>query len=980
MSISNVSPSDRPVRAKVIPAVGPRLRVLMWFVYALIALLGANSVYLASVTFLSWNSGRTYENWFYMLMFGGHLILGIILLVPFVLFVLIHMSNTRFRKNKRAIRVGYALSIGSLVLLISGLLLMRIDFGGPGSVFVIKHPTTRSMVYWAHVASPLFCLWLYWLHRLAGPKIRWKLGIGYLGAVAATGVGMIALHNQDPRQWNQAGPKEGADKYFYPSQARTATGNFIPATSLMNDAYCLKCHQDAYQGWFHSSHHFSSFNNPAYLASVRETREVSFKRDGDVRGSRFCAGCHDPVPFFSGAFDDPKFDDVNHPTSQAGITCTVCHAITHINSTRGNADFTIEEPEQYPFAFSENPALQWINNQLVKAKPALHKKTFLKDFHTSADFCSTCHKVHIPFAVNHYKEFLRGQNHHDTYLLSGVSGHGARSFYYPEKAVHNCNGCHMPAQESKDFGSKLFAQVKQPSIHNHFFPGANTGLAWLKEDQAAITGHQEFLKEKLRVDIFGIKEGGEIDGNLIAPLRPEVPKLKPGQTYLLEAVVRTLKVGHPFTQGTADSNEVWLDVTVSSGGKVIGRSGGMDDKKEVDPWSHFINIFMLDKDGNRIDRRNPQDIFTPLYNNQIPPGAAGTVHYSLPVPEDVREPITVEVKVQYRKFDKIYTDFFTKQAKPSDAPIRGHKPQEPYSNDLPITTLATDTITFPIEGNDTVVENAKVEIPVWQRWNDYGIGLFLKGRAELKQADEAFTRLEQLKDNKRYDGALNIARAYFEEGLLDEATAAVARASEFKDPPAPPWTISWLTGVINLQQGRLTEAETAFRSVLEDKTPERTARGFDFSMDYEVINRLGDTLFEQAKQIRQPSETAARQKLLEEAASQYDKTLKIDSENVAAHYGLRQIHTELKSIAEKANDRGAADKHDQLAKEHGRLHERYKPDDNARDLAQQKAKVNYPWAAKASEPIVIYSLNRPGAPGLAEVGRVTEGEAVTDRK
>ena len=264
------------------------------------------------------------------------------------------------------------------------------------------------------------------------------------------------------------------------------------------------------------------------------------KRDGNVRGSRFCAGCHDPVPFFSGAFDDPKFDDVNHSTSQAGITCTVCHAITHINSTRGNADFTIEEPEQYPFAFSDNAALQWINNQLIKAKPALHKKTFLKDFHTSADFCSTCHKVHIPFAVNHYKEFLRGQNHHDTYLLSGVSGHGARSFYYPEKAVQNCSGCHMPAQESKDFGAKLFGQVKQPSIHNHFFPGANTGLAWLKEDQAAITAHQEFLKEKLRVDIFGIKEGGEIDGKLIAPLRPEVPKLKPGQTYLLEAVVRSL--------------------------------------------------------------------------------------------------------------------------------------------------------------------------------------------------------------------------------------------------------------------------------------------------------------------------------------------------------------------------------------------------------------------------------------------------------
>ena len=115
-------------------------------------------------------------------------------------------------------------------------------------------------------------------------------------------------------------------------------------------------------------------------------------------------------------------------------------------------------------------------------------------------------------------------------------------------------------------------------------------------------------------------------------MRPSAPKLEPGKEYLLEAVVRTLKMGHHFTQGTVDSNEVWLDVTVTSGGKVIGRSGGIDGETSVDPWSHFINVFMLDKDGNRIDRRNPQDIFVALYNNQIPPGAAGTVHFCEPIP------------------------------------------------------------------------------------------------------------------------------------------------------------------------------------------------------------------------------------------------------------------------------------------------------------------------------------------------------------
>ena len=42
----------------------------------------------------------------------------------------------------------------------------------------------------------------------------------------------------------------------------------------------------------------------------------------------------------------------------------------------------------------------------------------------------------------------------------------------------------------------------------------------------------------------------------------------------------------------------------------------------VDPYSHFINVYMLDRNGNRIDRRNAQDIFVPLYNKQIPPARA----------------------------------------------------------------------------------------------------------------------------------------------------------------------------------------------------------------------------------------------------------------------------------------------------------------------------------------------------------------------
>ena len=130
---------------------------------------------------------------------------------------------------------------------------------------------------------------LYVKHRLAGPRIRWqwarRLAIPVLGFVAIMGL----LHSQDPRSLGVKGPKEGK-QYFFPSEAVTANGKFIPARTLMMDEYCLECHKDAYNGWFHSAHHRSSFNNKAYLMSVRETRKVALERDGSTQASPLVRG------------------------------------------------------------------------------------------------------------------------------------------------------------------------------------------------------------------------------------------------------------------------------------------------------------------------------------------------------------------------------------------------------------------------------------------------------------------------------------------------------------------------------------------------------------------------------------------------------------------------------------------------------------------------------------------------------------------
>ncbi len=904
--------------------------------------MGANSVYLGGVTVLDAfaEGGQTYQTHFYVWMFLGHVVLGLLLVVPFLLFAAAHWRNTRGRKNRRAVRVGYALTAVSVLVLVTGLLLIR--------TFVdLKHPTTRSVVYWLHVGGPLAGLWLYWLHRLVGPRMRWRSGFVHAGVGVGLLLVMTLLHASDPR-WGRAAPESGAE-YFEPSLARTADGRFIPAESLMQDEKCQRCHPDVHARWSDSVHRFSSFNNPAYLASVQETRAVLLERDGDVKASRWCAGCHDPVPFFSGRFDNPDFDVLRDPTASAGITCTVCHAVTHVNSPRGNADFVIEEPVPYPFDGAEGGVAAWLNEQLVKAKPSLHKRTFLKPLHHTSEFCSTCHKVHLPGELTQYKEFLRGQNHYDSFHLSGVSGFGARSFYYPPTAHQNCNRCHMPARESNDFGARPI-DGGSLQVHDHLFPSANTAIAWLRDREEIVEEHRDYLQDVVRLDVFGLREGGRVDGRLHAPLRPDVPTLVPGRRYLLEVVIRTTGVGHHLTQGTTDSNELWLDVVVRSGDRVVGRSGGIDATRgnEVDPWAWFVNAFVIDREGRRIDRRNAQDIFTKLYDHQIPPGAATTVHYEFEVPESLDAPLEFSVALRYRKFDQRYMQFVDDENERLGRTIQGRREDGRYVNELPTVVMATDAITFPVAGVATQPDNRPRSLPEWERWNDFGIGLLLGGDRQLRQAEAAFREVERL---GRWDGPLNLARVHEQEGDLPAALEALERAAQYEEEPGFPWwTWSWLAGAVDAQRLQFASAAEHLETVLLRRTAETTARGFDFSRDRIVVNELGSVLYDWAQNERRRGNEEEAEALEREAVEWFEKTLAIDPENVAAHFRLERLHRRLGN--------------DERADHHAENHRRYKPDETAQGRAVVLAKERYPAANAASEEVVVHWLHRAGAPGL----------------
>ena len=90
---------------------------------------------------------------------------------------------------------------------------------------------------------------------------------------------------------------------------------------------------------------------------------------------------------------------------------------------------------------------------------------------------------------------------------------------------------------------------------------------------------------------------------------------------------------------------------------------------------------------------------------------------------------------------------------------------------------------------------------------------------------------------------------------------------------------------------------------------------------------------------------ARKEEFLRAAATRFERTLTIDPENLTAHYNLGLIHAALGDTA--ASER------------HRKLHERYRPDDNARDRAVANARRNNPAADHATQAIVIYDLQHP---------------------
>jgi tetratricopeptide (TPR) repeat protein len=387
------------------------------------------------------------------------------------------------------------------------------------------------------------------------------------------------------------------------------------------------------------------------------------------------------------------------------------------------------------------------------------------------------------------------------------------------------------------------------------------------------------------------------------------PALRRGDTVRVDVVVRTKKVGHFFPGGTVDAYDTWLELKgTDDKGQTIFWSGMVegDGKGPVEKGAHFYRSLQIDAHGNPINKRNAWATRAVVYVRLIPPGAADTVHYRMSIPENAGNKITLHARLCYRKFSWYGThEAFAGQPDPASpsavspdyddrptvftASLSGVSAKQEKIPDLPIETVAENEVTLPV-----VAHNAPAPLPKtialkeeWQRWNDYGIGLFLQG--DLKGAAAAFQKVTEADPNNP-DGWVNIGRCAVQEGDMERARAVLEKALALSPNLA---RANFFYARVLRADGNYDGAAARLHIVLTQYPRDRVA-----------INDLGRILFLQRKYA--------------DAVKVLESVLAIDPEDLQAHYNLMLCYGGLGN--------------DKLAKEHQARYLRFKADESSQAI------------------------------------------------
>ncbi|MBI4601600.1 MAG: cytochrome b/b6 domain-containing protein [Planctomycetes bacterium] len=624
----------------------------------------------------------------------AHTVLGLAFLVPYSLYQTRHLLQVWRHPLWYVSVTGYASAVVLAVTLVSGVVLtyqaLFTSRIGPSWDFVhTAFGFTVTFLVPLHVVEA--ALFRSRAARRASAEVgaqealalrRAAVRTGWVATACGAGLWLLCLvpvflySGLDPvGQFPQDyGYKYGANP-FTPSLAMTSTGGALNPVALAGSKYCgdSRCHERIVHEWEPSAHRYASRSK--FFQIIQKT----MADNNGAESTRYCAGCHDLIALFSGA-KNIYDEDLSSLGADEGVSCAGCHSITKTD-VKGNANYVLTPPQRYLFEESSSPLARQVAGFLIRAYPRQHVASYSRDLLKTPEFCAACHKQFIDKEINRVG-WVQLQNQYDNWRKSHWWKASKEDVDKADpRRTATCRECHMRLSDSED-PSAGDAQDYNRSLsdgkhRNHRFIGANQWLPKLHElpgweEQVRLT--EEWLQGKTVIPEIDDKwaPGPAVPIEIIA-----AESIEAGKEVTVRVVCTSNKVGHDFPTGPLDIIQSWVELTVvDPEGKVIYKSGEVDEKGFIVEGSFMFKAEGVDQAGNLIDRHNLWDMVGARFRRSLFPGFSDTAEYefacpvalakvpppsperqyAFPAPQEPVE-LTVKAKLRYRKVDQTLINY-----------------------------------------------------------------------------------------------------------------------------------------------------------------------------------------------------------------------------------------------------------------------------------------------------------------------------------
>ncbi len=633
----------------------------------------------------------------------------------------------------------------------------------------------------------------------------------------------------------------GAGNLSLPGNAAIEGNEFIQPGAFPKAEYCGHCHEEAYSQW-RQALHSNSFRTPFYRTSVNilvRTKGIEF--------SRHCDSCHNPIAVLSGSLTQNS--NVDRAFDRDGVTCTTCHSIQRLQSTSGNGGYVMGVP-----AVIVDEKGNRIPGQVpfpdILEHPERHSQAVMQPFYRTPEFCAACHKANLPNPLNDYK-FIRAFTSYDEWQNSKFSKRNPLTFYSAD--FTSCQGCHMrrAAATLPDYGAK------GGSFASHRWLAGNTAVPFYYGFDEQLRKTIDFLEAGnfLNVDIFALKTAR--DDRMLAPLGSVPFQLERNDVVDAYVVVQNKNIGHSLIPEVRDLYEAWVEFTVKdAAGQDIYRSGFLKPNGMLDTRAHSFTNRPVNLSGEFVDNHKVWTIHSMAYDNSIQSGRSALVRYEFEIPSEVKGPLSITARVNYRHLRQSYlNNVFGK-----DHPL------------YPVVELASRTRTLNLGMNQPTAPAAG-DNQDWMRWNNAGIGFL--DQQQYSDAVDAFEHVVKLRPDYE-DGYVNLGLTYIEWEKYSSARPALEKALQLRPNYA---RALYYLALVERREGHPETEVADLQKVVEQYPQSRDAR-----------RELGIAYYQQHR--------------ADDAVAQFEALQAIDPDDVAAHYNLAILYRR-KGMKVKAAEQAA---------------------------------------------------------------------------